>query len=59
MRVIPADRLLERRSSLPAVQSSLWLAQPMRPIMDGWVITADGLLSPGNFDAVPAIIGPN
>jgi para-nitrobenzyl esterase len=59
MRAIPADELLQRAASLPAVRPSLWLARPLRPIVDGWVIRSDAPLTAGHFDAVPAIIGTN
>jgi para-nitrobenzyl esterase len=58
LRAIPASELLEKIRALPAVRPSLWLARPLRPIVDGWLITADDPLS-GNFQAVPAIIGTN
>lgn len=59
LRHIPADRLVEKAAKLPAARSSLWLARPVRPIADGWVIRSQTPMSVGNFDAVPAIIGIN
>ncbi|MFV3077716.1 carboxylesterase/lipase family protein [Niveispirillum fermenti] len=59
MRAIPAEQLLAKITSLPPVRPSLWLARPLRPIMDGWFLTTQEPLSAGNFDAVPAIIGTN
>lgn len=59
IRAIPAEELLDRARALPAVRPSLWLARPLRPIADGWVIRSTAPLTPGNFAAVPAIIGTN
>ena len=59
MRAIPAEQLLERAKSLPSVRPSLWLARPLRPIADGWVIRSTTPLAPGNFRPVPAIVGTN
>ena len=59
IRAIPADQLLDRLRQLPAVRPSLWLARPIRPIADGWVITTESPFAPGNFKAVSAIIGTN
>jgi para-nitrobenzyl esterase len=59
MRSIPAGELLQRAKQLAAVQPSLWLARPLRPIADGWFIDSERPLSVGNFAAVPTIIGSN
>ncbi|QEH78684.1 carboxylesterase family protein [Sphingomonas sp. C8-2] len=58
MRAIPADELLDRLKRLPAVRPSLWLARPIRPIADGWLIRSTMPFAE-DFDAVPAIIGVN
>jgi para-nitrobenzyl esterase len=59
LRDIPSGELLERVRQLPAVKPSLWLARPLRPIVDGWLITSATPMAAGNFKAVPAIIGTN
>jgi para-nitrobenzyl esterase len=59
MRRIPAGELFERGKRLPAWGSSLWLARPMRPIVDGWLIVSSSAFDTGNFNTVPAIIGNN
>lgn len=59
MRRLSAGDLVEKAQQLPAVRPSVWLARPMRPIVDGWLIVSDDPLSHGNFTTVPAIIGTN
>jgi para-nitrobenzyl esterase len=59
LRSLSTAELLEHARNLPAAKPSLWLARPLRPIVDGWLITSDEPMTPGNFAAVPAIIGTN
>jgi len=59
IRSVDADQLLGRARQLPAVQPSLWLARPLRPIADGWVIPSTEPMTSGHFRPVPAIIGIN
>ncbi len=59
MRRIPSAELVEKVKQLPVVRPSVWLARPMRPIVDGWLIVSNNPMSAGNFAAVPAIIGTN
>lgn len=58
LRDIPAAELLDRLKQLPPVRPSLWLARPIRPIADGWMIRSPTPFD-GDFDAVPSIIGVN
>jgi para-nitrobenzyl esterase len=58
LRDIPAVELPERAKQLPATRPSLWLARPMRPICDGWLIPSVNPFA-GAFDPVPIIVGTN
>jgi para-nitrobenzyl esterase len=59
IRSIEAGQLLDRAKQLPAVPPSLWLARPLRPIADGWVIPSTEPMASGHFPPLPAIIGIN
>jgi para-nitrobenzyl esterase len=60
LRAIPADELLAKaRALLPPVRPNLWLARPLRPIADGWLIPSADPFGDGAFTPVPLIIGTN
>ncbi len=59
LRAIPADELLANTKRLAAPPSNLSVARPLRPIMDGRLITTDQAYASEQFDAVPVIIGTN
>ncbi len=59
LRSLSTAGLLEHAKTLPPAKPCLWLARPLRPIVDGWLITSDEPMASGNFAAVPAIIGTN
>ncbi|HMO74369.1 MAG TPA: carboxylesterase family protein [Sphingopyxis sp.] len=59
MRALTAEELLVRSKSLAAPPSNLSVARPLRPIVDGRLVTTDRAYAEGNFAAVPVIIGTN
>jgi para-nitrobenzyl esterase len=59
MRSMSVDELLTRAKLLAAPPSNLSVARPLRPIVDGWLITTDQAYTTGEFDPVPVIIGTN
>jgi para-nitrobenzyl esterase len=59
LRDCPTSEIVARASCLPAVSPSLWLARPLRPIVDGWMIRTDDPTGGGAFRPVPSIIGTN
>lgn len=59
LRAIPAEDLLAKAKLLAAPPSNLSVARPLRPIVDGWLITTDQAYATDAFDPVPIIIGTN
>ncbi|KQZ61037.1 hypothetical protein ASD67_17310 [Sphingopyxis sp. Root1497] len=59
MRSLTAEQLLDQAKSLAAAPSNLSVARPMRPIVDGHLVTSDSAYAEGRFAAVPVIIGTN
>lgn len=59
LRALSPQQLVARASSLPPVSPSLWLARPLRPIVDGWFIRNDNPVATADFRPVSAIIGTN
>lgn len=59
MRAMTADELLAAAKSLAAGPSNLSVARPMRPIIDGHLVTSDRSYAEDRFAAVPVIIGTN
>lgn len=67
LRAIPAEQLLANTKRLASPPSNLSVARPLRPIVDGRLITTDqaynnaqfGAQFDAQFDPVPVIIGTN
>ena len=59
LRAISANELLAQTKMLAAPASNLSVARPLRPIVDGRLITTDRAFATGAFDAVPVVIGTN
>ncbi len=59
LRAVPAETLLGRTRDLAAAPSNLSVARPLRPIVDGWLITSDQGLLEGDADCPAVIIGTN
>lgn len=59
LRGLSTEALLDRAKALPPAAPGLWLARPLRPIVDGWLLVDGHPFTNGGFDAVPAIIGTN
>ncbi|QIB64906.1 carboxylesterase/lipase family protein [Kineobactrum salinum] len=59
LRAIAGDELLAKAKQLAAPPSNLSVARPLRPVVDGWLITDDKAYTAGRFDPVPIIIGSN
>lgn len=59
LRALPAQDLMARANRLPPVSPSLWLARPLRPIVDGWMIRSDNPTASADLRPIPAIIGTN
>jgi para-nitrobenzyl esterase len=59
MRALTVDELLSAAKALAAAPSNLSVARPMRPIIDGQLVTSDRSYTEDRFAAVPVIIGTN
>lgn len=59
LRAVPAEDLLGRTKELSAAPSNLSVARPLRPIIDGWLITDDRPLASPEVDHPPVILGTN
>src|SRR5690606_27322759 len=59
MRALTVEELLSAAKALAAAPSNLSVARPMRPIIDGQLVTSDRSYTEDRFAAVPVIIGTN
>jgi len=59
LRAMPTAELLSKAKLLAAPPSNLSVARPLRPIVDGWLISTDRAYAMGAFDPIPVIIGTN
>jgi para-nitrobenzyl esterase len=59
LRRLSTAEIVLRTMRLAPVSPKLWLARPLRPIVDGWFIKEADPIGGPNLQAVPTIVGTN